>query len=240
MKGTRFSEAACSFFCAMMLPPMTRSCAAVILVLALACSGYSKSPNPPKAKPGQFDYYVLSLSWSPQYCSDPQHANRDKDQCGVGRKLAFVTHGLWPNNNRPPHPSTCAPRTTVAADLKKQMLAIMPSPALIQHEWEAHGTCSGLSQSDYFATIRSAFRLVTIPQPYREPATDLRVSADEIRSNFQRANAQFPQNSIRLDCGGQFLREIRICLDKELMPQVCASGIQDTCGNRVVTMRRVR
>lgn len=193
-----------------------------------------------KGTPGRFDYYLLSLSWSPQYCADPNHASRDVQQCGPGRRFAFVTHGLWPNNNRPPHPGSCGTRTAVPADLKNQMLAIMPSPTLIQHEWDAHGTCSGLSQQDYFSQIRSAFRLVTIPQPYREPTRDLRVSASEIRRNFEKVNAQFPRNSIRLDCGGQFLREVRICLDKSLEPLTCPSAVQDSCGSRSVTMLRVR
>ena len=190
--------------------------------------------------PGQFDYYVLSLSWSPQYCANQTNASRDQEQCGSGRRYAFVTHGLWPNNNRPPHPRECAPRSTVPSDLTAQMLSIMPSPALIQHEWNSHGTCSGLNQGDYFAAIRAAYRVVKIPEPYRQPETDLRVSADEIRRNFQSANTQFPRDSVRLDCSGQYLRELRLCLDKNLRPQPCVSAVQDSCGSRTVTLRRVR
>ena len=230
----------------MMLPPMRkRSTVLVLLLLAVVAADarsrrHARNPLQAQGTPGRFDYYVLSLSWSPQYCSDPGHASSDVQQCAPGRRFAFVTHGLWPNNNRAPHPSNCGPRSPVPADLKNQMLSIMPSPTLIQHEWDAHGTCSGLSQQDYFSQIRSAFRLVTIPEPYRQPTRDLRVSATEIRRNFGRANAQFPQNSIRLDCGGKFLREVRICLDKKLTPQPCASAVQDTCGSRTVTMLRVR
>jgi ribonuclease T2 len=231
---------------AMMLPLMRKWSAVVafLLLMAIAADAQSqrkaRTPLQAQGTPGRFDYYVLSLSWSPQYCSDPSHAGQDVQQCGPGRRFAFVTHGLWPNNSRPPHPSNCGPRSPVPAALKDQMLPIMPSAALIQHEWDTHGTCSGVSQQDYFSQIRSAFRLVTIPEPYREPTRDLHISATEIRRNFTRSNAQFPQNSIRLDCGGKFLREVRICLDKNLMPQACASAVQDTCGNRTVTMLRVR
>jgi ribonuclease T2 len=119
------------------------------------------------------------------------------------------------------------------------MLQIMPSPALIQHEWDSHGTCSGLNQRDYFAQIRTAFQLVTIPAAYRQPADDLRIPAATLRRDFERANPQFPQGSIRFDCGGQYLREARVCLDKNLRPQPCRS-VQDTCGDRTITLLRVR
>ena len=212
----------------------------LLVGIANARSRRSSSQTQTASAPGQFDYYVLSLSWSPQYCANPNNATRDREQCGSGRRYAFVTHGLWPNNNRPPHPRECAPRSTVPPDLTAQMLAIMPSPALIQHEWNSHGTCSGLNQRDYFAAIRAAYRLVKIPEPYRQPETDLRVSADEIRRNFGRANAQFPQSSVRLDCSGEYLRELRLCLDRTLGPQPCGSTVQDSCGSRTVTLRRVR
>jgi ribonuclease T2 len=192
------------------------------------------------AEPGQFDYYLLSLSWSPEYCSDPQHSNRDPGQCAAGRRFAFVTHGLWPNNNRAPHPNSCGPTSAVPGDLKKQMLEFMPSPVLIQHEWDKHGTCSGLNQQDYFSRIRAAFRKVIIPEPYRQPQQDLRVPAGQLRQEFQRANAAFPPESMRLDCGGQYLREVRICLDKELNARNCPPAIHDTCGSRTVTLLKVR
>lgn len=190
--------------------------------------------------PGQFDYYVLSLSWSPQYCANPKNASRDREQCGTGRRYAFVTHGLWPNHERPPHPRNCGPRSRLPSGLVSQMLPIMPSAALIQHEWNSHGTCSGLSPSDYFSAVRTSFRLVTIPEPYRQPSSDLRVPGNEIRRNFQRSNAQFPASSFRFDCAGQYLREARICLDKNLRPRACPAPVQDTCGGRTVTLRRVR
>lgn len=191
-------------------------------------------------RPGAFDYYVLSLSWSPQYCANSQNRQRDPEQCATGRRYAFVTHGLWPNNNRLPHPRNCAPRSPVPPALIEQMLSVMPSRSLIQHEWDAHGTCSGLTVEDYFAHIRTTYRLVSIPQPYRQPLTDLRVPAADLRRRFQQSNPNVPANGLRLDCAGQFLREIRICFDKQLVPRVCGSTLRDSCGTRPFTLRRVR
>jgi ribonuclease T2 len=216
-----------------MITNLRRLAAAVVAV----CSGHiSQAAN----QPGQFDYYLLSLSWSPQYCSTPDRPAKDPEQCGPDRRLAFVVHGLWPNNERAPHPRNCAPRSAVPTGLVKQMLAFMPSPRLIQHQWEAHGTCSGVNVEDYYSLVRTAFRLVNIPDRYRQPDRDLRLEANEIRRDFQRSNASFPAQGIKLDCAGQFLREVRVCFDENLAPRACSKAIQDTCGSRTVTMRKVR
>jgi ribonuclease T2 len=222
------------FFFALLFLTMRKWIAITALVLTIA--GVDSEPL---HTPRQFDYYVLSLSWSPQYCAGSNGRN-DSKQCGTGRRFGFVVHGLWPNNNRPPHPSNCAPSSSVPPDLVKDMLRIMPSPRLIQHEWDSHGVCSGVSLRDFFALTRTAFRAVNIPQPYRQPTQDLRVSAEEIRQQFQEANSAFPPNSIKLDCSGQYFREARVCFDKTLSPRVCGSSVRDTCGSRSVTLRRVR
>jgi ribonuclease T2 len=49
--------------------------------------------------PGEFDYYVLVLSWSPSFCADSAERNPEgaarNPQCGP-RPFSFVVHGLWP------------------------------------------------------------------------------------------------------------------------------------------------
>src|SRR5450631_4308767 len=53
--------------------------------------------------PGEFDFYVLSLSWSPSFCeeaSERGNSGRSQQvQCG-GRPYSFVVHGLWPQYER--------------------------------------------------------------------------------------------------------------------------------------------
>jgi ribonuclease T2 len=48
--------------------------------------------------PGQFEYYVLSLSWSPSFC-ETATGNARHQQCGA-RPFSFVVHGLWPQYER--------------------------------------------------------------------------------------------------------------------------------------------
>ena len=93
--------------------------------------------------PGQFDFYVLALSWSPSYCEAAHERAPDRapDQQCAGRPFSFVVHGLWPQYERG-FPSFCqvpAPRLT--RRIVGSMLDLMPSPRLIFHEWDRHGTC---------------------------------------------------------------------------------------------------
>jgi ribonuclease T2 len=212
--------------------------AAVVCFADLGSARSKKRPVPTTA--GKFDYYVLSLSWSPLYCADASHADRDPDQCGQGRRYAFVTHGLWPNNERPPHPRDCGGDPNLPGALVSQMIGIMPSPALIRHEWRSHGTCSGMNAADYFAKIRAAYRLINIPPKYRSPAEDLVVPASTLRDDFYRANRGIPPAAVRFDCTGRNLRELRVCLTKDLQPQACSAAVRDTCEDRSVTMLKVR
>ena len=60
--------------------------------------------------PGQFDYYVLSLSWSPSFC-ETATGNARRQQCGA-RPFSFVVHGLWPQYERGFPESCLVPEAT--------------------------------------------------------------------------------------------------------------------------------
>src|SRR5262245_38762481 len=73
---------------------------AAALWLIASASGAKAKPKKkqhPTHKPavGKFDYYVRSLSWSPQHCAEPA-GKSDTMQCHSKRHFAFVLHGLWP------------------------------------------------------------------------------------------------------------------------------------------------
>src|SRR5690349_15721016 len=102
-----------------------------------------------------FDFYVLSLSWSPSYCeAEGEEANRQ--QCSTARPYAFVVHGLWPQFERG-FPESCrTDEPDVSNATLRTLYDIMPAAGLIRHEWKKHGSCSGLDQDDYFAVLRAA------------------------------------------------------------------------------------
>ncbi len=194
---------------------------------ATTASSAEKMPIP--AGTG-FDFYVLALSWSPTYCQDSRARSRDDVQCSGPRPFAFVVHGLWPQFERG-YPKACQTRfTRPSTSQANAMLDIMPSSRLVQHEWEQHGACAGLSANDYLEVTRAAFSAVAIPQEFQS-APDWRASsAGNIEAAFLRANPQFSALGIAVSRRGNLLSEVRLCLTRDLKPRNCAEIDQSGAG----------
>ena len=110
-------------------------------VLALLCASGTSSArhrNHASDTPGEFDYYLLSLSWSPAFCLESPGAA----ECGGLRRYGFIVHGLWPQNERG-WPEHCDVHVPVPDEVVQGIADLMPARALVYHEWSAHGTCSG-------------------------------------------------------------------------------------------------
>lgn len=167
-----------------------------------------------------FDFYVLSLSWSPSYCeADGGLAN--SQQCRGGRPYAFVVHGLWPQFERG-YPQDCqSDNPRVPTEEARGLLDIMPAIGLIGHEWRKHGACSGLTQEDYFKVLRAARERVTIPVEYRRLNDYLMQDPDDIEHAFLRDNPAIPAGGIAVTCDRRYLREVRICMTKDLSFRQC-------------------
>jgi ribonuclease T2 len=191
-------------------------------LLALLCSARAVADQP-----GRFDYWVLSLSWSPEYCE----SNIGDEQCT--RRYGFVVHGLWPQYERG-YPSRCASRERVPKNLVVRMLPLMPSEKLIQHEWDTHGTCSGLSQDDYFTLVERVRRKIEIPAEYQSPDEYLSTSVDGIERTFERSNRGLDDDGIAVQCRGKWLREVRLCFTRDLEPRACGRDVDDQCRGQVV------
>ncbi len=195
-----------------------------------------------QGEPGQFDFYVLSLSWSPSYCdtSRERYADRTPDQQCTTRPYSFVVHGLWPQYEQG-FPSYCqVPSPRLERGIVSSMLDLMPSPRLIFHEWDRHGTCSGLSQRAYFETVRKARAVVKIPPEYLALNETLTVAPGEVKDAFLKANPSMPQNAIAVACDNKRLTEVRICVSKEFGFRECAETAQRTCKREKIVMPPVR
>lgn len=186
-----------------------------------------------------FDFYVLSLSWSPSYC-EAEGESANEQQCRRGRPYAFVVHGLWPQYERG-YPRDCdSGGRDLPKDLVSSLYDIMPASGLIRHEWRTHGTCSGLSQADYFSVLRKAREAVTIPQEFRR-LTDWRtVDPDDAERAFLSSNPGLEPGDIAVTCDRRYLREVRICMTKELSFRPCPEIDRDACRAAKVVMPPVR
>lgn len=190
--------------------------------------------------PGKFAFYVLALSWSPSYCEAEGDKRRDSEQCARGRRFAFVVHGLWPQYERG-FPRACiSPAPHISDRLIESMLDLMPARGLVIHEWREHGTCSGHSAEEYFLTVRRARERITIPERFRSLDAYEMVSSAEVEDAFRSVNPHLAADMIAVTCDNRRLREVRICLSRELTFRACPEVDRRACRIPRVVMPPVR
>ncbi len=168
-----------------------------------------------------FDFYVLALSWSPAFCASAEGSG-NRQQCGSDRRFGFVVHGLWPQNESG-YPEFCrsGEPDRVPETIGSTMFDVMPSMGLIGHQWRKHGSCSGLSQKDYFSATRAAFEAVKLPEGIAAGAQGANLSADDIETAFTDANPGMSRRGISISCDGKRLEEVRICLNRDMTFRDC-------------------
>lgn len=188
----------------------------VLLVLAtpvlLSMCASAQAP----AEPGHFDYYLLNLSWSPEFCaklaSSPQCASHP----------GFVLHGLWPQNRDGSWPANC-PTHAPGPTNPSAWLDITPDLSLIAHEWTKHGACTTLDGDTYFMLARQAYHSITIPQRFLEVDHEMTMTPDEILGQFLNGNPSLLSGNLNLDCENDHLTAIEFCLGKDLRPVSCTA-----------------
>ena len=193
--------------------------------------------------PGEFDYFVLSLSWSPSFCEEAEERGRSgraqQAQCG-GRPYSFVVHGLWPQYEHG-FPEYCQrPSPRLDRNIMNSMLDLMPAPRLIYNEWDKHGTCSGLSERAYFETVRKARDAIKIPPEFQQLSESKTIAPTDIEKAFIRANPGLTDAAIAVTCNRTRLSEVRICLNKDLQFRDCEEIDRRACRRDQVTMPPMR
>lgn len=221
------------------LPILKRALAGLGIALALAGAALAADDRPDTA--GVFDFYVLALSWSPSWCASQGDRASASVQCAGPRPFGFVVHGLWPQFDKG-FPESC-PVSTPGPDraLVDSMLDLMPSPGLVRHQWRKHGTCSGEAPAAFFADVRQAATRVTIPPAFRAPAAPAQVDPAAVEAAFLAANPGLPADAIAVTCDKRQLREVRVCLDRDLKGfRACAEVDRRSCRRSAVLMPAVR
>ncbi|WP_077701320.1 ribonuclease T2 family protein [Thioclava nitratireducens] len=216
---------------------MTRLSLLTAALLALSTLTSSVSAEGERA--GDFDYYLLSLSWSPTWCALTGDA-RNSPQCDPAEDRGFVLHGLWPQYETG-WPSFCR---TPQRDPSRQQTAAMEdltgAPGLAWYEWKKHGRCSGLSATDYFALERKAYESIEIPRVLANLDRDVRLPAKVVEQAFLEANPGLDADEITITCKSGRIQEARICLTKELEPRRCGADTIRDCSLSNALMEKVR
>lgn len=130
---------------------------------ALAAVALASSPAQ-AASP--VENYALAISWEPAFCmtvsGKPECASETPSRQDAH---VFSLHGLWPQSG-----SYCGASSTQVSNDKAGQWSLLPAVTLSEtteaalqvempgtqsylerHEWIEHGTCSGLSQQNFFA-----------------------------------------------------------------------------------------
>lgn len=175
--------------------------------------------------PGQFDYYLVSLSWAPTYCLT--HSD-DGAECS-GKGYGFVLHGLWPQYDSGGYPERCGTEDALSAEAVAKGRTVYPSERLMRHEWQEHGTCSGLDALGYFQAADRATASIRIPAELEAPHADQRLDADQIIALFRDANPGLPDRSVVVACSRDALSEVRVCLNRDLTVRSCGRGVRISC-----------
>lgn len=181
--------------------------------------------------------YTLALTWSPERCAGRMSSPMDKLRCdGNFSKFGFTLHGLWPDGEGGQWPQYCAPARLVPDAVIREHLCSTPSPQLIQHEWEKHGTCMARTPAEYFGRSDALFKALRFPEmaEYRGKRT----SAPIFQQAFAKANEGMRADQLRLKVSRDgWLEEVMICLDRKLERTSCPATQRGTMADQVIRIR---
>lgn len=207
-----------------------RAIAAVVILLGLAGPARAEGE-----RAGEFDYYVMALSWSAAWCATTGE-DRGDPQCDAGRGITFVLHGLWPQLEDG-WPSYCR---TAARDPSRgetaEVADLFGGAGAAFYQWKKHGRCSGLSSRDYFTLARRAYRAVQVPGVFAKVNRRLDVPVEVVEGAFVEANPGLAADMVTVTCEAGLIDEVRICLTKDLTPRRCGEDAIRDCRGRAAIL----
>jgi ribonuclease T2 len=189
---------------------------------------------------GDFDYYVMSLSWTPTWCELTGDARRSP-QCDNNKGHGFTLHGLWPQYTSGGWPSFCRTvERNPSRAMSNDMSDIMGTSGLAWHQWKKHGRCTGLSATEYYALSRRAYETINRPEVFRKLNRDVALPASVVEDAFMETNPKLLQNQITITCTAHKIQEVRVCLTKDLERTKCGRDVIKDCTLRDAGMGKMR
>ncbi|MGB0855067.1 MAG: ribonuclease T2 family protein [Pikeienuella sp.] len=215
--------------------------AALALFMAVigVCGAATKDARADGEPAGEFDYYVMALSWNASWC-EREGDGRGAEQCAAKHDHGFTLHGLWPQSEDG-WPSFC--RSSERGPSKRQtsaMADIMGSGGLAWYQWKKHGRCSGLSGIDYLRLSRVAYEQVNRPEILRRTGKDLVLPPRVIEDAFLEANPDLHADGVTVTCRNGYVQEVRVCLTRDLKPRKCAGNTRRDCSARTAKFPAMR
>ncbi|WP_324753469.1 ribonuclease T2 family protein [Roseovarius sp. Pro17] len=195
-----------------------------LLILLMSCTMASADGE----KAGEFDYYVLSLSWTPTWCALTGDA-RAAPECSKTADAGWSLHGLWPQYHRG-WPTFCpTAQRPPSRSMTEAMSDIMGSGGLAWYQWKKHGRCTGLSAAAYYALAREAFERVNRPEVFSKLTQPVTLPASVVEDAFLRANPGWGPDMLTITCQNSRIQEARLCLSRALDPVPCGQDVVRDC-----------
>ena len=194
------------------------------------------------ASPGEFDFYVFALSWSPGFCSAGGGDDKGRDQCRAGADLGFVVHGLWPQGERG-FPTECSPanRHPVPhrARHRRRRLSGRRTGAVSMAQAR---TCSwDKSLMDYFGRRPRGARPDRRTPAFLSAKQQQTWTAPDIERAFVASNPGLRADMVSAACRGEVLQEVRVCFSKDMRSfQSCPEVDRRGCRARQIVVPPVR
>lgn len=244
--------------------------AVVALLCASAALADAPTPNPPKGvefigQPiGEFDLYVLALSWAPQFCVNTP--NKTLPGCLPQPRQYWqehlTLHGLWQDYANGTYSSYCSTENLLPDELfyaegrynLEQNWPNLANPlngtvadrtTNYDHEWSKHGSCQGLSQQEYFHKALELQADVGTP-PELITNRGGNVTRSQLQNHFIAPGVTAPQAAILTCTKDNYLQEIWICYNRAPNSIQVAERIpcppqsiqaSDNCGNSSIQIR---
>lgn len=201
--------------------PSASAAATCALPEHLRLAGPEVPPADEIVADAQVAYHMLAVAWGPQWAA----SNRDGRGYALtpqDRDVGYFLHGLWPNAADGDHPRYCSvtPARAMTEAQVREHFCMIPSEALLQHEWAAHGTCGWDDPDAYFDQAAELWNALALPDPPR------RTTAGALRDAWMSANPHLRRGGIYVattDDGR--LREVRLCYDRRYRPMDCPRGL---------------
>ncbi len=211
---------------------LRRLAAALALILAAL-------PATAQDRAGDFDHYILALTWMPAFCALEDRGATDP-RCAAGRRTGWLLHGLWPQHRGGAWPEYCptAQRTPSRTETAAQA-DLYGSGGAAWHQWNKHGRCTGLSAADYYALSRRALAQLRLPALFERVDRPLRVAPQVIEDAFLAENPGLTAEMLVTTCRREALVELRLCLNRDLSPRRCDPEVR-SCPLRAAELLPLR
>ncbi|MCV6636827.1 hypothetical protein [Candidatus Albibeggiatoa sp. nov. NOAA] len=197
----------------------------------------------PKFKSGEFDHYVLALSWLPAFCE--LHGRKPECRKQTAKDYSashFSLHGLWPSRKQRQGYGYCdmdsytfkqyksmawckMPKLDLSKTTRNELKQSMPASVqgcLQRHEWYKHGTCTTMSADQYYKRSNDLLDMVNQSQFAKLVSQNVGkyVQRKDLLNAFSQEFGKNNRNYLTLHCkkvgNTSLLSEIRLYLAKPL------------------------